>query len=144
MNTDILLSRLEHVRRAGNGWRADCPNGHAKARGSLSIAQTDDGTVLLHCFACGDVHGILSAVGLEVGDLFPERIKDTSPKARNTRRDAFRQAGWAAALGVLAREAILVEVAAHDMAEGIAVTGVDHDRLLLACRRIHDVREILA
>jgi hypothetical protein len=143
MSADILLSRLENVRRSGAGWRADCPNGHAKARGSLAITEAEDGRVLLHCFACSDVHGILSAVGLELADLFPERIKDPSPEARQRAREAFRRSSWDAALTVLGREATVVSIAAHDLCEGNTLTPEDHDRLLLATSRIDGVREVL-
>ncbi|SRR5579875_271314 len=113
MTAELLLSRLKHVRATGPAsWRADCPNGHTKARGSLAVTESADGTVLLHCFACSDVHGILSAVGLEVADLFPERIKDTSPEARQRAREALKRTAWAAALRVLSRETCVVNAAA--------------------------------
>ena len=144
MSADILLSRLQGVRRSGDGWRADCPDGHAKSRGSLSITQADDGRVLLHCFACSDVHGILSAVGLELADLFPERIKDPSPEARQRAREAFKRNGWAAALRVLAREATVVVAAAGMLRQGDKLTADDDARLTLAVQRIDDARGLLA
>lgn len=143
MTAAVLLSRLEGVRQHGKGWRANCPNGHNKTKGSLSIACADDGRVLMHCFACHDVQGILSAVGLELSDLFPERIRDPSPEARQRAQQAFMASGWKAALGVLGREATIVEIAAHDLAEGHALAEADHDRLLTACERIHAAREVL-
>lgn len=143
MTAPLLLSRLERVRKFGRGWRADCPNGHTKARGSLSIMETDDGRILLHCFACNDTRGILVALGLELADLYPERIKDPSPEGRKAAREAFKHHSWAAALGVLAREATVVEIAAHDMAEGTTLPDTDHVRLLTACGRIHTAREVL-
>jgi hypothetical protein len=143
MSADILLSRLEHVRRSGDGWRADCPNGHAKARGSLAIKEANDGTVLLHCFACSDVHGILSAVGLEVADLFPERIKDTSPEARQRAREAFKRSAWAAATGVLSRETTVVLAAAGMLRQGQPLSTEDDARLTLAMQRIDDARGLL-
>ncbi len=143
MNAPLLLSRLDRVRKYGNGWRADCPNGHTKARGSLSIMEADDGRILLHCFACNDTRGILVALGLELADLYPERIKDPSPEGRKAAREAFKRHSWTAALGVLAREAIVVEIAAHDMVSGITLPDADHARLLTACERIHTARGVL-
>lgn len=144
MNADVLLSRLDRVHKSGPAsWRADCPNGHTKARGSLAITEGSDGVLLLHCFACADVHGILSAIGLEVRDLFPERIKDTSPEGRRQARQIFRQSCSDAALTVLGREATVVSIAAHDLCEGNALTVEDHNRLLLAMSRIDGAREVL-
>ena len=144
MNGSLLLSRLEVVRRSGDGWRANCPNGHAKARGSLSISEADDGRVLLHCFACNDVPGILSALGLEMADLFPERIRDPSPEARQRAREAFKRNSWQAALGVLGRESSIVLLAARDMLAGKVLAAGDVDRLAQAEDRIRHAREALA
>lgn len=144
MNASIILSRLHGVRQHGNGWRADCPNGHGKARGSLSITEADDGRVMLHCFACHDTPSILHALGLELADLFPERIKDPSPEARRKAAEAIKQNGWRAALGVLAREATVVVIAAHDMIDGKALAEPDHARLRVAEDRIQRAREVLA
>ncbi|MEV8518555.1 hypothetical protein ABZR86_02020 [Dyella marensis] len=143
MTAAPLLSRLNGVRQHGNGWRADCPNGHGKARGSLSITEADDGRVMLHCFACHDTPGILGALGLEMADLFPERIKDLSLEGRRKASEAFKQNGWRATLGVLAREATVVAIAAQDMLGGRTLVGPDHDRLRVAEGRILIAREVL-
>lgn len=73
-----LLERLEAVRETGPGrWLARCPS-HEDGRPSLSIREGDDGRVLAHCFAGCPVEEIVSAVGLELSDLFPPREKLTS------------------------------------------------------------------
>jgi hypothetical protein len=144
MNAAMLLSRLESVKRSGNGWRADCPNpAHTKARGSLSISEADDGRVLLDCFACHDTRAILGTLGLELADLFPERIKDPSPEARRAAREAFKRSSWAAALGVLGRESGIVLLAARDMLAGNVLPADDVTRLVLAEDRITRAREVL-
>ncbi|MEW9624691.1 hypothetical protein [Rhodanobacter geophilus] len=144
MNAAMLLSRLEGVRRSGDGWRANCPNGHAKARGSLSVTEADDGRILLSCFACHDTPAILGTLGLELADLFPERIRDPSPEARQRARDAVKRSAWSAALGVLGREAGVVLLAARDMLAGKALPPGDVERLALAEDRIARAREVLA
>jgi len=142
---EVLLSRLANVRPSGSGWRADCPNGHNKARGSLSIAEAGDGRVLLHCFACGDVPGILSSLGLQLADLFPQRIRDDwNPAARKAAIEAFRRSSWEAALRVLDREATVVLIAAGDMHEGKQLSYIDDARLMLAAHRISQARSVLA
>jgi hypothetical protein len=143
MTAAALLSRLNGVRRYGNSWRADCPNGHGEVRGSLSITEADDGRVMLHCFACGDTPGILYVLGIEMADLFPERTKDPSPEARKVAAEAFKRSALGAALGVLARESTVVTIAAHDLAEGKALSEPDHARLLVAEERIQRSREVL-
>lgn len=144
MNASLLLARLDGVRRSGSGWRADCPNGHAKARGSLSITEGDDGRVLLACFACHDTPAILRTLGLELADLFPERIKDPSPEARRAAREAFKRHAWASALGVLGRESGVVLIAARDLLRGHTLPPDDVERLELAEDRIARAREVLA
>lgn len=72
---DALLTRLQRVRQTGAGhWTALCP-AHADRSPSLSIHETRDGRILIHCFAgCGPGE-ILSSVGLTFSDLFPERLR---------------------------------------------------------------------
>lgn len=144
MSASALLSRLERVHQTGAGqWRADCPNGHERARGTLSIKEADDGRVLLHCFACSDTPGILAAVGLELADLFPERIRDPSPEGRRKAREAFRRGSWDAALRVLSRECTVVLIAASDLQQGRALTDADAARIAEARKRIEVARDVL-
>lgn len=143
MSAALLLSRLRGVRKHGNGWRADCPNGHNKARGSLSVAEVDDGRVMLHCFACNDTPGILHALGLAMADLFPERIKDIRPEVRMAAAEAFRRNAWGAALGVLHREATTVLIAANEIHAGKALPRSDVARVGVAVHRIAQAREVL-
>lgn len=144
MNATMLLTRLEGVRRCGAGWRANCPNpAHTKVHGSLSITEADDGRILIGCFACHDTRTILAAISLEMGDLFPERVKDPSPEARRATREAFKRDSWRAALNVLGREAGIVTVAANDLLAGKVLPSADVARLTLAEQRIQRAREVL-
>src|SRR5699024_10826308 len=93
-----ILPVLNGVRKAGTRWRADCPNGHSNAKGSLAITESDDGLLLMHWFACADTAGIMGSLDLEMGDLYPEPIKDLSPEGRRAARAAFKRKAWAAAL----------------------------------------------
>lgn len=142
MRADVLLARLDNVRQYGDAWRANCPNGHNKARGSLSITETEDGRVLLHCFACHDTPGILHALGMAMTDLYPARINDPSPEARKAAADAFKRNGWRAALGVLDREATVVLIAANDVHDNKVLSPDDLARLGVAVDRISKAREV--
>lgn len=141
---DELLRRLHGVRKSSRGWSAKCP-AHEDRSASLSIASGDDGRVLLHCFAGCPISDVLAALGLSVGDLFERRITHaTTPAERAELRQRAREAQWRAALGVLAREAVIVAIVARDLARGIAPVEEDSARLLVAIDRIEGAREVLA
>ena len=72
---DALLNRLQRVRQTGDGhWTALCP-AHADRSPSLSIHETRDGRILIHCFAGCAPGEVLSSLGLTFTDLFPERLR---------------------------------------------------------------------
>lgn len=129
MSADQLLSRLENVKRAGTGrWIARCP-AHDDRRASLSVRELEDGRVLVHDFAGCSVQEVLAAVGLEMAALFPER---ELPHGKPERRpfpatDVLR---------CVAFEALVVSVAAADMAAGKALSEADRARLQLASERL--------
>lgn len=140
---DDFLSRLQGVRKHGESCRADCPNGHS-SRGTLSIATGHDGRVLLHCFAGCESADIVAAVGMRLADLYPERVTRMTPEERRAARLRAKEANWAAALGVLATEATVMEVACEMIGRGEALSPADIERVHLASRRIHDARMVLA
>lgn len=140
---DALLSRLGRVQRGAQGWRADCPNGH-KARGALSIAQGDDGRILLHCFAGCSTAEVLGALGLALADVMPERLRDESPEARRSARERFRLASVTAAAGVIEREARIAHIAGCDLLAGRMLPPADVQRLGEAVERIARARDVLA
>lgn len=63
-----ILPKLANVRKTSNGWLALCPS-HDDTKQSLSIKDAD-GKVLIKCFAGCDTQNIVSALGLEMKDLF--------------------------------------------------------------------------
>ncbi len=68
---DSILQRLEKVRGKGPKYMACCPS-HQDRTPSLAIQELPDGRVLMHCMAGCEVLDVLSAIGLEMGDLFPD------------------------------------------------------------------------
>lgn len=130
MSVDRLLSKLDKVKPTGqHRWQARCP-AHADKGPSLSIRETDDGRVLVHCFAGCTVHEIVQAVGLELSDLFPPR--NDGQHYRPERRpfpatDALRAISF---------EALVVCAAAAALAAGEPLSTVDRERLLQAGERI--------
>lgn len=120
MSADALLSRLEGVRQRGPGsWSARCP-AHEDKGPSLSIRETDDGTVLVHCFAGCSAAEVVHAVGLELWELFPPRPEShySVPK-RKPRVD-----GWQV-LEVLQHRLAGLRLAAGDLARGEALSEAD-------------------
>jgi hypothetical protein len=108
---DQIVSRLSGVkkRRAG-GWMAKCP-AHEDRSASLAIAETDDGVVLLHCFAECEPLDVLGAIGLEMTDLYPERLEHQKPYPGRV--------AWSGdAMRALTHELRVVEILAADMARG--------------------------
>jgi hypothetical protein len=72
MSLDRMLPLLEKVKHTEQGrWLARCP-AHDDRSPSLAVRELDDGRVLLHCFAGCSVQEIVSSVGLELSDLFPQ------------------------------------------------------------------------
>ena len=73
MSIDALISRLEHCKPAGKGrWRSQCPVHGGKNRYALSMLETADGAVLMHCHVmqCAPAD-ICAAIGLDPAELFP-------------------------------------------------------------------------
>jgi hypothetical protein len=74
-NINNLLNALQGVKKTGpNKWIARCC-AHEDKSPSLAIKELEDGRILLHCFAGCDVQSIVSAIGFELQDLFPERLE---------------------------------------------------------------------
>ncbi|HCS08679.1 MAG TPA: virulence-associated protein E [Pseudomonas sp.] len=66
-----VLNCLDKVKPVGpNKWKACCP-AHDDKNPSLAISETSNGTILLKCWAGCTTREIVSAIGLELRDLFP-------------------------------------------------------------------------
>lgn len=129
---DNVLSRLEKVRsRQAGQWSARCP-AHADKGPSLSVRETPDGAVLVHCFAACEVSAIVSAMGLDMQDLFPPRDKPA-----NAPRKIANLLTPGQALELLASESLFVAVALTNYMSGITLTPQDTKRLRLAAGRIN-------
>lgn len=133
---DNTLSRLEKVRQRQPGqYSARCP-AHADKGPSLSVRETPEGSVLLHCFAGCEVSEIVAAMGLELHDLFPPQDKlTTAPKKIANLLTAGQ------ALELLAQESLFVAVAISNYFHGVTLTQKDINRLTTAAGRIGLLRE---
>ncbi|KAF1084852.1 hypothetical protein SPSYN_02022 [Sporotomaculum syntrophicum] len=81
MDITYILSLLKKVKRDGNGYIACCPvPAHDDQKASVSVSTGDDGRILLHCHAGCDIKDIVSALGIELKDLFPPETGKTTKK----------------------------------------------------------------
>ena len=129
-----LLSRLDKVRRTGEAsWIARCP-AHEDRDPSLTLAERD-GVVLLHCFAGCDVASIVGAIGMDLADLFPERLDDH----RGQRvRLPFNPTDVLRCVG---KESLIASICAAAVGRGEILADEDRARLAVATRRLHDAAE---
>ena len=130
---DNILNRLDRVKSTGNGKYLACCPAHDDKSPSLSIRETDDGRVLLHCFAGCDAESVLSALSLEFSDLYPEPLghhfKPT--KQRVNAREL---------LCSLDHESLVVAIIGADFIKRKSLDDETWDRLAAAVNRINTAR----
>jgi hypothetical protein len=85
-----ILAKFASVKKTKSGWSARCP-AHEDRQASLSIAEGDDGRVLLKCHAGCDHKKIVAALGLEERDLFDaDATLATTPKKSSSSMPATK------------------------------------------------------
>ena len=130
MSVDLLLNKLDGVRKTGRDrWTAKCP-AHEDRRASLSIRELDDGRVLVHDFAGCTIEEILRAVGLEFDALYPERPLDHHKRGE---RKPHRASDLTKALSFELHVALII---LGDVGSGKDILPADRGRARLAWRRI--------
>ncbi len=135
---DLLLARLDGVKQAGPGkWQATCP-AHDDRSPSLSIRETDDGTVLIHCWAgCGAAE-IVAAAGLGLSDLFPPKFDGQVHRAGRPPRYSAAEV-----VRTLLTEATILTLGYRALQRGDTL-GLDDDaRVELAIQAIGGCREVV-
>jgi hypothetical protein len=122
-----ILTRLEKVKGRNGAYTACCP-AHGDKSPSLAIRELDDGRILMKCFANCSVQEIMGAIGMEIGDLFPDTKKDLPQvKRKYYASDLLR---------VIEFEAWVVSVAAYSMSQGKLLSEEDRGRMKVAQARI--------
>lgn len=131
MSVETFISALSGVKKTGKrSWIAKCC-AHNDKSPSLAISETDDGRVLVHCFAGCSVEEILGAVGMDFDALYPPRPERHEPK-----HGIAKPFLASSVLEVLAFEALIVVTAARQVANGETLDANDYQRLLLAAERM--------
>ena len=129
-----FLNKLEKVSGKKGHWTACCP-AHADKNPSLAITETDDGRILLKCFAGCSAYEVVSAVGMDLTDLFP---KDQSFMPSESSKPVKRPFYATDLLKIIHFEALITSIAAFDMAEGRQISPKDKKRLKTAFTRINE------
>jgi hypothetical protein len=132
-----ILAGLENIRPAGKGYRADCPNGH-RNRGSLSISESDEGAVLMHCHSGCSCLEVLHGLGLEMKDLFPQQhLHLMTPQERREYSQKVQFSTLISALELVSPEMNIVACVGVDLSKGKPLDLTDHRRLELAIQRVN-------
>jgi hypothetical protein len=132
-----LLNKLEKVKGSKGRWTACCP-AHGDKSPSLAIRQLDDGRILLKCFAGCSAYEVVSAVGMDLTDLFPNDNNLDRLKANHINKPVRRPFYATDLLKIIHFEALITSIAAFDMAEGRQVSDTDRKRLKTAFERINE------
>jgi hypothetical protein len=131
-----LLERLELVKQTGKDrWLACCP-AHEDRSPSLSVSETDEGNVLVHCFAGCETRAVVNAVGLELRDLFPSGTADRV-KCRE-----YPQADYRATLREIRHWLWVLQLVASDIVEGRQLTAAELGVVSDAKRCIENALEV--
>lgn len=130
MDVTHVLSRLTRVRATGRqNWVACCP-AHEDRTPSMTITETKDGRILLHCFAGCSTSEIVGALGLSLRDLFADSPHERGYVTRRPQLSAID------ALRGLAQESAVIALLASDLADGKPIKPEDADRGFTALGRI--------
>ena len=126
MSVEELLDLLEAVRETGpSRWKARCP-AHDDKTPSLAIRDVDD-MILLQCFAECSTHDIVSAVGRDLSDLFPDKPRSHKPISKPfPAQDVLR---------CLSNEFSVVMLVASDLAKDGNLNSETKERLLQSAAR---------
>lgn len=137
MDVHDILARLKKVRSSGdNRWMACCP-AHPDKSPSFAINVLADGRILMHCFGGCGTDQVLEALGITFSDLFPDplvRFKLDRVRKPFTDREAIEG---------IRDEAVIVALAASQIAGGEPLSARDADRAARAAGLIASACEVL-
>ena len=118
---DKLLSCLDKVRQVKtNRWLALCP-AHPDKNPSLQITETEDGTLLVKCWAGCTTAAVTRAASLEMRDLFPGNKNSNYQLPNRT---------------AVAHERLILRLGQALIREGAELTEEDKQRFALAHNRL--------
>ncbi len=136
---ELLLPRLDRVTDLGRRrYRASCPTSlhpHGDRSQGLFVTEKDDDTLLIKCFAGCDAHSIVSAVSLELADLFP--------RTGNENRKPIKPQWSPREVLNVARDELYVVICGFERQfRGDELTNEDIERLRTSMYRLRGVLEV--
>ena len=136
---EFLLPRLDRVTDRGDGrYRASCPTSvhlHGDRSRGLFITENDNKSILIKCFAGCDIHSIVSAVSLELSDLFPNTGNENGTPIK-------QQLSPREVLNVARDELYVVICGLERLLRGGELTDEDLERLRTTMYRLRGVLEV--
>ena len=134
MITSILSRLTRVVTRSNDRWMACCP-AHDDSSPSLSVTQSSDGKILLHCFAGCSIEEITGALGLSLNKLFPDN--------GFTHRDYRHQLKQSQYKEILSNEQLIVALAEAEIKRNHRLNSENVARHLLALSRIKKLEVLI-
>ena len=134
---DLLLGRLDRVKQIRpDRWQARCPS-HDDKSPSLSITETSEGVILIRCWAGCSAHEVVTAVKLELRDLFPSQFDCSGHKASNPPRYSAHEV-----VKTTITEATILALGYRTVQRGDKLSLLDQARVELAIDAIENLREV--
>lgn len=123
----LLVALGDNVKKTGKNWSARCPV-HEGNRFNLSITQTRDGTILMHCHACG-ANGVMvyRSLGLNLDELFGNKEKDKNYISQR-QRDEYEN------------DKFYIAIYEADKGNGKIITHNEFKRYRLAISRVNNLK----
>ena len=133
---DTLLPLLQSAKPSGkNRWMARCP-AHEDKYPSLSVRRFDDDAISVKCFSGCTTAEILSAVGLNPSDLFPQ---NELPRDYPFQRPRTKSIPYLEILTNLREDLLALSVGFGKLKQGHLLTLEDLERLDTAALRIYSI-----
>ena len=132
---DTVLQHLSKVKKTSKGYQALCP-AHKDKSPSLSVKETADGRLLLHCHAGCTTGAVLASIGLKLSDLYPAtNTPRRPPPAPGVSRSELHKAA--------SFEKTILYFASCDLSRGKTLNATDIARCDLARTRLQTAKELL-
>ena len=133
---DKILQHLSKVKKTSKGYQAQCP-AHADKSPSLSIKETADGRILLHCHAGCTAEAVVASIGLKLSDLYHPATNTPRrpPPAPGVSRTELHKAA--------SFEKTILYFASCDLSRGKTLNATDIARCDLARTRLQTAKGLL-
>jgi len=129
-----ILERLNKVRAVGDGRYLACCPAHDDKSPSLSIRQQECGRTLIHCFAGCPASDVMTAIGMSLADLYPDRQARPGSLPDWKRRQLEEAAD---------NERLIIRIVRSDLMKGHRNKS-DMERACLAMDRLKKIQGVLA